>query len=178
MKRPDLEHIIRAAGSIVASDDIVVVGSQAVLGQFPDAPVELLVSDEADVFPLHQPERSDLIDGAIGEGSPFERAFGYFAHGVDESTSILPHGWRDRLILIENENTRGVRGWCLEVHDLAIAKLIAGREKDFDFLAQLLRYRLADPRLLRDRLAITDVDPVRRKLTADRLQAAIKNTAT
>ena len=38
MKRSQLEHIIRAAGAIVNLRDIVVIGSQAVLGQFPNAP--------------------------------------------------------------------------------------------------------------------------------------------
>lgn len=68
MTRAQLEHIIRAAGTIADVDDITVIGSQAVLGEFPDAPAELLVSKEADVFPSHHPERSDLIDGSIGEG--------------------------------------------------------------------------------------------------------------
>jgi hypothetical protein len=31
----------------------------------------LLVSREADVFSLRDPAVSDLIDGSIGEGSPF-----------------------------------------------------------------------------------------------------------
>ena len=48
------------------------IGSQAILGQFPDAPSELLVSREADVYPRMHPERAELIDGSIGEGSPFE----------------------------------------------------------------------------------------------------------
>ena len=47
MTRADLEHIIRAAGTIADVDDVVVIGSQAVLGEFPDAPAELLVSNEA-----------------------------------------------------------------------------------------------------------------------------------
>ena len=41
MKRAELEHIIRAAASIADDDEIVVVGSQSILGQFPDAPSEL-----------------------------------------------------------------------------------------------------------------------------------------
>jgi hypothetical protein len=51
-----------------------VIGSQAVLGEFPDAPAELLVSNEADVFPREHIERTDLIDSTIGEGSPFDRS--------------------------------------------------------------------------------------------------------
>jgi hypothetical protein len=58
MTRADLEHIIRAAGTIADVGDIVVIGSQAVLGEFPDAPEELLVSNEADVFPRQHPERA------------------------------------------------------------------------------------------------------------------------
>ena len=105
MTRAQLEHMIRAAGTIANVDDVVVIGSQAVLGEFPDAPAELLVSDETDVFSREHLELSDLIDSTIGEGSPFQRAFGYYAHGVDETTAILPQGWRDRLILVTAENT-------------------------------------------------------------------------
>ena len=47
MLRAALEHIIRAAATIADDDEIVVIGSQAVLGQFPDAPPDLLVSIEA-----------------------------------------------------------------------------------------------------------------------------------
>jgi hypothetical protein len=83
----------------------VVIGSQAVLGQFPNAPAELLVSIEADVFTFRDPADADLIDGSIGEGSPFHQTFGYYAHGVAEDTATLPAGWKDRLIRVRNENT-------------------------------------------------------------------------
>jgi hypothetical protein len=67
MERRQLEHIIRAAAGITGADEFVVIGSQAILGQFPDAPAELLVSHEADLFTLRNPDDSDLIDGSIGE---------------------------------------------------------------------------------------------------------------
>jgi hypothetical protein len=38
MKRSELEHVIRAAATIAEDDEIVVIGSQAILGQFPDEP--------------------------------------------------------------------------------------------------------------------------------------------
>ena len=37
MQRPQLEHIIRAAAGITGADRLVIVGSQAILGQFPNA---------------------------------------------------------------------------------------------------------------------------------------------
>lgn len=46
--RAQLEYIIRAAVVIADSLDMIVIGSQAALGQFPDAPRELLVSDAGD----------------------------------------------------------------------------------------------------------------------------------
>jgi hypothetical protein len=44
MTRSELEHVIRAAGAIADDRQIVVIGSQAVLGQFPAAPAALRVS--------------------------------------------------------------------------------------------------------------------------------------
>ena len=107
MTRSELEHLIRAAGAIAKDREIVVIGSQAVLGEYPDAPPALLVSMEADVFPRDHPQDSILIDGGIGERSIFHETFGYYAHGVDETTATLPEGWRERLVPIRNENTRG-----------------------------------------------------------------------
>ena len=132
MTRDQLEHVIRAAAAIAGVTDIVVIGSQSILGAYPNAPEALLVSQEADVYPMQHPERGDLIDGSIGEGSPFQRSFGYFAHGVDETTAVLPEGWESRLVSVNTAATQGAHGWCLEVHDLAIAKYIAGREKDLN----------------------------------------------
>jgi hypothetical protein len=171
MTRAQLEHVIRAAGTIADVDDVVVIGSQAVLGEFPDAPAELLVSNEADVFPRDRVEHADLIDSTIGEGSPFQRSFGYYAHGVDETTAVLPQGWRDRLILVAGENTRFVRGWCLEVHDLAIAKYVAGREKDRGFTKALVRHSMIRREVLEQRFACTPLDPSIRDIVAMRIQA-------
>jgi hypothetical protein len=170
MTREQLEHIIRAAGVIADVADLIVIGSQAILGEFPNAPAELLLSNEADVYPSAYPERSDLIDSTIGEGSPFQKSFGYYAHGVGEATAILPDGWRDRLILVTGENTRFVRGWCLEVHDLAIAKYAAGREKDRDFTRALARHRMVRRDLLEQRLTDTDLDPEIRALVEKRME--------
>jgi len=67
MTRPQLEHLIRAAAEIAAADDIVIIGSQAILGQFPDAPPSMRVSAEADLYPLHHPDRADLnVEGVWG----------------------------------------------------------------------------------------------------------------
>ena len=153
MTREALEHLLRAAAALTNERDFVVIGSQAVLGQFPHAPAALLVSIEADLYPRYATEKSDLIDVAIGELSVFHETFGYYAHGVDDTTATLPAGWEERLVPLHNANTGGAIGWCLEVHDLASAKLAAGRERDVEFLRVLLRERMIDPALLQKRLS-------------------------
>ena len=175
MTRAELEHIIRASGTIADVEDLVVVGSQSILGQFPDAPPELLISKEADLFPRDDSSRADLIDSTIGEGSPFQKTFGYYAHGVDETTSVLPEGWRDRLILVEGDNTRFIRGWCLEVHDLAIAKYVAGREKDLDFTAILAQRAMTDQATLEARLRATTIEPALRAVVESRIRLHFAN---
>jgi hypothetical protein len=157
MTREQLEHLIRAAAVIADDDAIVVIGSQAILGQFPDAPAPMRISTEADLFPWHYPERADVIEGSIGELSPFHETFGYYAHGVSADTAFLPQGWKDRLVVIRNENTRGAQGLCLEVHDLLVAKAIAGREKDVSFLREASQHRMAKPEILLQRLATVEV---------------------
>ena len=77
MRRVELEHVIRAACGVTGAEEIVIIGSQTLLGLFPDAPDSLLVSIEADVFTFRDPSDSNLIDGSIGERSLFHQSFGY-----------------------------------------------------------------------------------------------------
>jgi hypothetical protein len=176
--REQLEHLIRAAAVIVADDEIVVIGSQAILGQFPDAPAPMRVSVEADLFPLNHPERADLIEGSIGELSPFHETFGYYAQGVGEETAILPQGWKQRLVVVQNQNTRGSKGLCLEVHDLLIAKAIAGRDKDFAFLDEAAKHQMADPKLLFSRLSTVDAAPELVRSARGAIERAFRDEAT
>jgi hypothetical protein len=49
MKRGELEHVLRAAGAITGVSTWVIVG-QAILGAVPNAPEDLLVSQEVDLY--------------------------------------------------------------------------------------------------------------------------------
>lgn len=170
MKRSELEHIIRAAGSIADEREIIVIGSQSILGQFPDAPLALLASSEADVYPRNRPELAELIDGSIGEGSAFHEFYGYYAQGVGEDTAVLPRGWRDRLVRVNNPNTLGITGLCLEVHDLAISKYVAARAKDLEFTGELAKHRMTDKETLLARLRETQVSDELRALAVGRIE--------
>lgn len=172
MDRPQLEHILRAAWAITGADRFVVIGSQAILGQHVNPPPELVVSMEADIFSLRSDADAELVDGSIGELSPFHRTFGYYAHGVDEQTAVLPEGWKERLVPIRTPATGGATGLCLEVHDLAVSKLAAGREKDLDFVRALLRHALADPGVIASRISSMRVDEAILRAIESRLEQA------
>jgi len=145
MNRAQLEHVIRAAASISEEDRIVIIGSQAILGSFPDAPAALLTSMEADAFPENAPEKSDIIDGCIGELSPFHETYGYYAHGVGPETAILPKQWRLRLCEVRSPATYGSVGLCLSPSDLAVSKLLANRPKDIAFVRTMVAEALVAP---------------------------------
>lgn len=157
MKRSELEHVIRAAAD-VTGDEIVVVGSQAILGEFPVAPEPLLISLEADAYPKHDPERAIEIDGALGDGSQFHQTYGYYAHGVGPDTIVAPARWEERLVRLDVLGRAGTDevfiAWCLEAHDLVLSKLAAGREKDIVFAEVAIRSGLVRREKLAERLEL------------------------
>ncbi len=163
MTRAELEHAIRAACDVADDTEVYVFGSQAILGQFPNAPDELTQSAEADVVPKNKPENADLVDGALGELSQFHETHGFYVHGVSMETAVLPEDWKDRVIAVRNENTNQCTGWCVEGHDLAASKLVAFRDKDRGFVRVLLIERLIDADMLTARISTLAVPPDQRQ---------------
>lgn len=171
MQRSDLEHLIRASGDIAEDDEIIIIGSQSILGQFPNAPIGLLTSMEADIYPANKPELADKVDGAIGEGSSFHEQYGYYAQGVGPNTAKLPAGWQGRLISIKNDNTRGTTGRCLEIHDLLISKLVAARPKDHEFIEAAVKAQMVDRSKLLQRLTHTVLSDAQRNVARTKIAA-------
>jgi hypothetical protein len=131
-----------------------------------------LVSREADVYPRNHPERSDEIDGSLGDGSYFDSTYGYYAHAVGPETATLPVGWEGRLIEVRNANTGGATGWCLEIHDLLLSKCVAGRERDWEFVEDALGHGLATPEELLRRMKSLPL-PAGRLATVERIVEGI-----
>lgn len=143
MKDEDLAHVLRAAIEIVGTDAVVVIGSQAVLAthSFNELPEDATFSVEADLAFFDDPQfdKADMVDGAIGESSQFHESFGYYGQGVSLGTATLPSGWEDRLVPLDVHNGTAR---CIDIHDCVISKLVAGRDKDFEFAEALLRHDL------------------------------------
>lgn len=153
MRMENLAHILRAARAITGETVFVLVGSQAVLAQFPDAPEEMKMSMEIDLYPKFRPDLSEVIEGALGSDSPFHGAFGYHADGIGPETAILPRGWEERSIKLSGHPLlEGAEAICPEIHDLCASKLAAFREKDRSWVRAAVGHGLARPSIIRDRL--------------------------
>jgi hypothetical protein len=154
-----------------------VIGSQAILGSVPDPPQVLLVSLEADLYPLNVPDAAVDVDGALGDGSQFHLAFGYYAHGVGPETAKAPKGWQDRLIRREIPSRVASRrnpvAWFLEIHDLVLSKCAAGRDRDWEYAGEAIRAGLVDPAVLLARTAQLPLAPAVRGHVERTLRAII-----
>jgi hypothetical protein len=162
MKKNEFEHTIRAAGAILGTNDLLVIGSQAIHASVDFIIPEAERSIEVDIAVLTDTDgsKADLIDGSIGELSMFQETFGYYAQGVSPKTAILPDGWKKRLVAYKNSNTNGVTAHCLEIHDLWISKAIAHRQKDIEFCKALLKKKLVQSKTLAERLnRVKDIKP-------------------
>ncbi len=159
MTRAQLEHAIRAACDVSGDTEVWVFGSQAILGEHPDAPDALRQSLEADIAPKNLPERVIYIDAALGELSLFHETHDFYVHGVPIESAVLPEAWEFRTCRLQNQNTREFIGYCLEGHDLAASKLAAFRDKDRDFVRVLLAEGLIQAAVLLERITWMDVEP-------------------
>ena len=156
MKKRHVDHVLRAAGAITGEKRFIIIGSQSLHGKYPDLADEILRSAEVDLIAKRDPSRMEWLN-AIGQDSRFHAEFGYYADPVDEATATLPKGWKGRLVNLAPGDTDGVAGLCLDPHDLAIAKYVAGREKDVTFNRELAgRGIVSNERLL----ALLDRTPV------------------
>ncbi|SEE81478.1 DUF6036 family nucleotidyltransferase [Ruania alba] len=155
--RAQLEHAIRAATEIIQQSSVLVIGSQSILGTWgeDELPPDATISIEFDVCPLDDDDADSLatrLDGVAGEWSPFHELHGFYVQGVGRQTAILPTGWSDRLVRVDNANTNGRTGLCLEPHDLCVAKLLAGRTKDHRFVGALVSAGLVERHVIAERL--------------------------
>jgi hypothetical protein len=177
MKKRQVDHVLRAAGRITGEKQFVIIGSQSLHGKYPDLADDIILSAEVDLIASKKPDRTEFLN-EIGVDSPFHQQFGYYADPVDVATATLPRGWKNRLVHLPPGDTGGVKGLCLDPHDLAIAKYVARREKDVIFTRALARQGLVLPERLLAMLDQTSVtSEVRERIRAD-IADDFESTAT
>jgi hypothetical protein len=172
LRRPDIDHILRAAAVLSNHVRFVVVGTGAVIITAKHIPAEMMMTAEIDLYAdgIADPEPiSDLIDATIGHGSMFHRTFHYYGDGVSPGTAVMPLDWRNRATEYDVPDG-GAVAICPSANDIAVAKLCAGREKDRDWLRVAFQSGIADAQrvaaLLRADLPETapDINELERRL--------------
>ena len=154
MTRAQLEHAIRAACEVSKDSEVWVFGSQAILGEFPNAPESLRASIEVDIQPKNRPEAVDEVDGTLGELSMFHQTHGFYVHGISIESVKLPDSWEQRTVSVSHPiSTHGKTGLCIESHDLAASKLAAYREKDREFVRLLFIEKMIEEKILTERIS-------------------------
>jgi hypothetical protein len=170
MKKQELDHVLRSAGEITGEKQFIIIGSQSLHGRCPDLPDEIFASAEVDLIAKNHPEKTESLN-FIGVYSRFHETHGYYADPVDENTATLPKGWKGRLVNLAPGDTNGVKGLCLDPHDLAIAKYVARREKDIVFTRALAARGIVEKAQLLALLEKTAID----KEARERIREFIEN---
>lgn len=167
MKQEDFAHVLRAAADAAQDNNIVVIGSQAILGTYSEdeVPAEACLSIEVDIAFLDDPDelKAAKVDGAIGEDSRFHKTYGVYGQGVGLAVAKLPSGWRERCVPVRLQEAYPSTAVCLEVHDIVVAKLFAGREKDYDYARALITAGTVSSATLRQRVALLDTIEANRR---------------
>jgi hypothetical protein len=171
--REDLTRAVRAVARHFRSDTVYVIGSQAILASWADAPPEARMSIEFDAYPGHAArweaindgtEASEEINALFGFGSAFHGTFGFYIDGVDEHTATLPRGWETRAVQLQvSDEGRAITAVAPSVDDLIVSKLARLDEKDKRFVAACHRSRPLEIARLRTLIDLTNLDAERKR---------------
>jgi hypothetical protein len=142
VRKSDLFELVRQIGKIAADEKPIIVGSQAAHAVAENLPDIAKKSIECDfLFFGGKSETRTAVNKKLGVFSNFQLENGFYADALGLATVVLPTDWQKRLQPLSNENGE-IIAYCAEIHDVAVSKLIAGREKDFEFLSDAFRLEI------------------------------------
>ena len=139
MRFRSLTHLLEELRARDATRKIVVLGSSSLLPFHPElgepgGPLDLTYDADFLLEPVDK-EIALLLGQALGANKEFHLKFGYHADILHPSiTETLPPGWEGRLVAVE----RFDNVFALEPLDLAVVKIVVGREKDLALVRGLL----------------------------------------
>jgi len=175
-----LKIILQAAREVASESEFYVIGSAAVLNVFnsPQHPF-LMRSNEADLISMSgDADIADKLSVMMGELSPFHANHDVYADGVTFDAPVFaPEGWRDRAVRVYFEDI-GVAARFMELHDLALSKLGAGRPKDLEFCRALAGTGYLDIEVLAERLALVKCTTAERELFEQRIRNINSSSAS
>jgi hypothetical protein len=174
VRRVQLQHIILEIAERFALSEVFVIGSSAILAVLPDPPEGVLTATrDVDIVPPNGDERmADRISFVIGEASPFDVEYGYYAQGVSfKIPSYAPSGWQARTVDLP---VGKIVAHCMEPHDVVLSKLGAGREKDLEFASAAAALGLVERSVLFSRLSLVPATAEHLNLIDQRISALFK----
>lgn len=176
MTREELDEAIRHATRVTQQREVLIIGSQAILGSYNERqlPERATLSEEVDIAPITDDEDytlATIIDAELGEWSQFHQDHGFYVQGVNVTTAVLPTGWEARTVQVAPDGPDGVLARCLDPHDLCAAKLVRGDSKDLEFVDALVGAGLIHPAALVRICKKLPASEVRRDITVTRARS-------
>jgi hypothetical protein len=154
MKKEHLLSLIQQVRDLTGIEAPIIVGSQSLFAFTDIVPAMVRDSIECDfLLGVESIEAMTAVNKTYGVTSQFARLSGYYADGLGLATVVLTPGWQERLQPMADENCQ-VIARCLDLHDAAVSKLMAGRDKDWPFIKALLDGRLITLPTLAERAAL------------------------
>jgi len=159
VRKSDLFELVRQIKSIAPEETPIIVGSQAVHVVTAFLPEIVQQSIECDfLLASGKTETRVEINKKLGVFSSYQIEHGFYADALGLATVVLPPNWRERLQSLKDENGNLI-AYAAEIHDIAVSKLIAGREKDFLFLKELFARELIDIDIFLERVRLVRAMP-------------------
>ncbi|MBI4657945.1 MAG: hypothetical protein HY735_03690 [Verrucomicrobia bacterium] len=150
MRLQSLNHLIEVVRAVARPQRVQILGSASLLPSHPELGIPGGVLERTtDADFLLEPSSEAIAESlqfAAGRDSAFMSQNGYY---VDILRPVigetLPAGWESRLHRVEGYDNV----FSLDPYDLAVVKLMVGREKDLDLLRAMLRLKIVEPDRLR-----------------------------
>lgn len=154
MQKPAFIDLIEQVRIVTGPIELVIVGSHCLYAVTEQVPEVVRKSVEADfLLGPYSVELMAKVNALLGVTSEFFKRTGKYADALGLATVTLPPGWKERLQPLRDENGTTI-AHCLELYDVAVTKLMAGRDKDWTFLAYLLDEQLISLPPLLERAAL------------------------
>jgi hypothetical protein len=154
MNQAQLFALLQQAHALCGHTDYVVIGSLSVLGLALNKaiPEDMVVSVDIDSYTLRDPDRVFDLVGALGEGSAYHHAHGYYLDGVSPRLPTLPNGWEGRMIAVQHPP---LQVWFLEPSDAAVSKYARGEPRDLRWIRAGIAHGLISLPVVEQRLRST-----------------------
>ncbi len=150
-----LESLFEEARKLTGHTEYVVVGSLCALGivQRGSVPPRMLMSIDVDCYTRQDPGRVFELQRTLGEGSPFEAAYGYYLDPISPSLPTLPAQWEFRLIRVPLK--QGLIIFFLDPNDAAVSKYARAEPRDREWLQAGLAAGLLSAPIIESRMRDT-----------------------